>query len=164
MESHRHSLTEPGGDTGLPSQAGTRFLNGPWTKVAALDVTAALLSGVCLVHCLLTPVVLTLLSVVGTVLFTHEAFHQLLLLFVLPTSLVGLWLGCRRHKNGAVAMLGGIGMALITLAAFGHATFGTEGERWLTSAGGLILAASHFLNFRRCRALRCEETAACGMH
>jgi hypothetical protein len=164
MDSHRHPRTESDDGTRLPARAGVSVATAPWTRVAALDATAALLSGVCLVHCLLTPVVLTLLPVMGAVLFTHEAFHQLLLLFVLPTSLVGLWLGCRRHKNGAVAVLGGIGMALITLAAFGHATFGIEGERWLTSAGGVILAASHFLNFRRCRALRCEETESCGMH
>jgi hypothetical protein len=161
MDTHRHHEPEAF-EQAAPVWA--RPSDRVWVKVATLDATAALLSSICLVHCLLTPVLLTLLPVAGTVLFTHAAFHQLLLLFVLPTSLVGLWLGCRRHKNGVVAALGGIGMALIVLAALGHDVFGIEGERWLTSVGGIVLAASHFLNFRRCRALRCEETESCGTH
>jgi hypothetical protein len=52
---------------------------------------------------------------------------------------------------------------LVTAAVLGPAVLTELGEVLMTGAGGLLLAASHVLNFRRCRRLRCEEQA-CAEH
>lgn len=128
-------------------------------KTATLDKLAMSLSAVCLVHCLLTPALLTLLPIVSSSLLVEDAlFHKLMLWLVLPTSGVALFLGCRKHNRLSIVVCGIIGMSiLIAVAFFGHDIFGIVAEKIATSIGGLILAASHFLNFRACQSVPCDD-------
>jgi len=122
------------------------------------DGAAVLLSAVCLVHCLLLPASMTLLPALGVTLLSHELFHELMLIVVLPTSLTAFFIGCHRHRRGSVAWLGGLGLALIVVAALAVGTvWGDAWERWLTIAGGLVLTAAHIQNFRLCRHRQCAE-------
>lgn len=122
-----------------------------------LDSLAVAFSAICLVHCLLLPVALTLLPVFGVVL-SHGAFHQLMLIVVLPVSVIALGIGCRRHRSGSVAVLGGLGLGLLIFAALAlHTLWGQHLERNITIAGGLILAIAHVQNFLYCRRADCPE-------
>lgn len=123
-----------------------------------LDAAGALLSGVCVLHCLLLPLALTLLPVLQVSLLGEDSFHQLLLVFILPVSVVALSIGCRQHKGWPVFLLGAGGLAVLCFAAsFGHSTLGMTGERLLTSAGGLLLVAAHWQNYRACREASCDH-------
>jgi len=128
-------------------------------KTASLDKLAISLSAVCLVHCLLTPALLTLLPIVSSTLLLEDAlFHKFLLWLILPTSSIALFLGCRKHKQFSIAFCGIVGMSiLVAVAFFGHELFGIAAEKIATSIGGLILAASHFLNFRACQSVPCDD-------
>lgn len=122
-----------------------------------LDKLALVFSAVCLVHCLMLPLVVTLLPVIGSTLFTHEQFHQIMLIVVLPTSVGAFALGCREHKQGSVAVIGGIGLALLIVAAFAvGSAWGENAEQIITVIGGLVLAVAHIKNFNYCRHSRCE--------
>jgi len=125
----------------------------------SLDKLGIILSSVCLVHCLITPVAVTMLPIISLNTFVEDLlFHQLMLWIVLPTSVAALFLGCRKHKKIAIAGTGIIGMAiLILVAAYGHDVFGEAGEKVATSIGGLILALSHYLNYRACQNITCED-------
>lgn len=128
-------------------------------KTATLDKLAISLSAVCLVHCLLLPALLTLLPIFSSsILVDDELFHKLMLWLVLPTSIVALFLGCRQHKRLSIILCGVIGMSiLIAVAFFGHELFGITAEKIATSIGGLILAAAHFLNYRACQSVPCDD-------
>ena len=128
-------------------------------KTAILDKLAISLSAVCLVHCLLAPVLVTLLPIVSSSLLVDDAhFHKIMLWFVLPTSVIALFLGCRKHKRLSIILCGVIGMSiLIAVTFFGHDLFGIVAEKIATSVGGLILAASHFFNFRACQSVPCDD-------
>lgn len=127
------------------------------TLTQKLDGLAVSFSVICLLHCLLLPVSVTLLPIIGLPL-SHGAFHQLLLVVVLPTSLFALGLGCRRHRSRSVAWLGGLGMGLLILAAFAvDSVWGHALEREITIAGGIILALAHIQNFRVCRKADCAD-------
>jgi hypothetical protein len=128
-------------------------------KSRTLDQFAILLSGVCLVHCLITPILITLLPIISmSALVEDLIFHKLMLWLVLPTSCVALFLGCRQHKFFSIAATGALGLGiLIAVAFFGHQWFGIGGEKIATTVGGLILAASHYLNFRACQNVSCED-------
>lgn len=77
---------------------------------------------------------------------------------ILPTSLIALTVGCRKHKDRTTIALGAVGLATLTITAlFGHALFGFLGERIVTSIGGLILATAHILNYRCCRQENCQH-------
>ena len=125
----------------------------------SLDKFAISLSAICLLHCLVTPVLLTLLPIVSlTSYFEELLFHQLLLWVVIPTSVIALFLGCRKRRNLAIVLTGALGMViLVTVALFGHDWFGAYTEKWVTSLGGLVLAFSHYLNYRTCQNLRCKS-------
>ena len=121
-----------------------------------LDGFAVGLSVVCAIHCLAVPVLAVLLPVAGGFL-THEHFHAILLIFVLPTSLLSLFLGCRRHGNSRVWYFGIVGIAIMAGAVLAHDVIGDGWERFATVVGGSLLAVGHILNYRGCRKLGCEH-------
>jgi hypothetical protein len=99
----------------------------------------------------LAPVVLVSFGVSDT------AFHRLLLLLVLPSSALGLALGCRRHRDRTVAVLGLLGLcALCAAAGAGHDVLGEASERAITLGGAVVIAAAHVRNFRLCRRAVCH--------
>lgn len=117
-----------------------------------LDKTAVALSGLCLVHCLALPFLIALFPVLGFTVVSHETFHQLILVVVIPTTLIALGMGYRRHHSRLVAALGFAGVAALVIAAFAVHELGAEAlERWVTVVGGLLLATAHLRNFRLTR-------------
>ncbi|XOV87689.1 MAG: MerC domain-containing protein [Pseudomonadota bacterium] len=128
------------------------------TQRARLDGIAVLLSGTCMVHCLVLPLLVTVFPIIQGSLIDEAYFHILMLFFILPTSLVALTIGCRKHRDPATIVMGGVGLTVLALTAiFGHAWFGFAGERIVTTLGGLILAASHIRNFLLCRSDDCTH-------
>jgi MerC mercury resistance protein len=123
-----------------------------------LDQVAIAMSGLCVVHCLAGPLLVVLAPAVLISFGVSDAlFHRLLLLVVVPSSAVGLGLGCRRHRDRAVIGLGLLGLAALCLAAIaGHDLLGEAGERALTLAGAVVIATAHLRNFRLCRRSACH--------
>lgn len=127
-----------------------------------LDGAAIGLSALCAIHCLMLPVALTLLPVIATLPLGDESFHKALLLLVIPASAVGLSLGCKKHQHWLVMFWGVSGLVVMSLAAmFGHDLLGEAFEKGATLFGALLVAGSHLANFRRCRALDCEQPIDC---
>ncbi|RIH81990.1 MerC mercury resistance protein [Calidithermus terrae] len=118
------------------------------------DHLAMGLGGLCFAHCLLTPVVLALFPLLAQGVLGSESLHTALLWLTVPVSGLGLWLGCREHKDRAVVAFGLAGMAFL-VAARGFEE--SPPETWLTVAGSLTLIGAHLRNFRLCRAERCEH-------
>lgn len=118
-------------------------------RALLLDRAAIGMSLLCLVHCLALPVLLVLIPSLAVLPIADEHFHLVLLYLVLPTSVVALFLGCRRHKNRTVLLWGLSGLAVLVLAAFaGHDLLGDAGERALTVLGALLVALGHLKNVR----------------
>jgi hypothetical protein len=126
------------------------------TLSARLDKLGVGLSVACLIHCLLTPVLVVFLPIAGG-FFAGEHFHALLLAIILPTSLIALLLGCQRHGRLHVLLLGGAGILLMAIAVASHTIIGDGWERVLTGLGGAVLATGHILNYRHCRNTGCES-------
>ena len=126
---------------------------------ATADKTAIFLSVLCSLHCLLTPVALVMMpSLVGMGL-EDEAFHLWMVVAVVPLSLFALTMGCRKHKNASVLVLGLAGLAVLCSPfIIGHEALGEWGERGLTLLGAAMIALSHFRNFSLCRV--CQPTEA----
>jgi len=123
-----------------------------------LDGMAVILSGTCMLHCLVLPLLVTLFPIVQGSLLEEKYFHLIMLVFILPTSLVALTVGCRRHRDTLTIVLGAIGLTTLAITAFwGHELFGLSGERVVTTIGGLVLASAHIQNFRCCRHVDCQH-------
>ena len=119
-------------------------------KGGILDHAAIALSGLCLVHCLLLPVVIVALPLLGQLNATH--FHAQLLIVVIPVSLFAFTLGFRRHANQAIIAGGIAGISLLFIGGtVAHANFGLLADSLLTMAGSIVLATSHYYNNRLTR-------------
>ena len=133
-------------------------MNHPSTNRGRLDAAAVLLSGICMLHCLALPLLLTVFPILNVSILSEEVFHFIMLVVILPISVVALTIGCRLHKDMWTMVLGAIGLGILTVMAIGgHHLFGITGERLVTSLGGLILAFAHIQNYRCCRRDDCTH-------
>ncbi|MFT7218908.1 MAG: hypothetical protein ACI8Z1_000521 [Candidatus Azotimanducaceae bacterium] len=130
----------------------------PQDKRSLLDTAAVVMSGICMLHCLALPVVMTLFPILNIAVLDESTFHLLMIVFILPASVVALTIGCRQHKDRLTLIFGVVGLSILTFTAvFGHDWFGMKGERIVTSLGGVILAIAHIQNYRRCREDDCKH-------
>lgn len=131
------------------------------TKIQKLlDGAAISASALCILHCLATPILLIAMPVLSSTFMADEEFHRFLVIFVLPVSLVALFIGCRRHRDPVVLALGSLGLiSLVSIAHLGHDLFGEDGEKAATIISGMILGIGHLRNYKLCRRDRCEEGA-----
>ncbi len=121
------------------------------------DKAAIGLSLVCVIHCLLTPVAITLVPALGATFLEDESFHYAVLFLVVPTSLFALGLGCRKHGRAQILITGLIGLlVLISPPILGEEVTGELGEKVLTVAGAGIIAWAHVRNFMLCRQRACH--------
>lgn len=121
-----------------------------------LDGIALTLTGVCGVHCLLTPVLLIAFPILGGSFLADEHFHLWMLLGILPTAGIATFLGCRKHKDRRVFAFTVVGLCFLGLAVFfGHHHHLHLADKVLTVIGGILLAFGHVRNFRLCRQVAC---------
>ena len=113
-----------------------------------LDLYAAGLSALCLLHCLALPLLVTIVPLVAQTA-ESELVHQLLVIATIPVSLRVIWKRSAMHRNRlfAVAVLGGLGLLL--LAAFVEAV--SAFEEPITVAGGVLLCSAHLWHWARQR-------------
>jgi len=118
-----------------------------------LDKAAVALSGLCLLHCLLMPVIITALPFFGQ--FSARHLHAEILTIVLPISLIALSIGFRRHADKRVVGWGIAGLLLLIVGAtLAHNMYGVVTDRMLAITGSVILAAAHYRNSRLSRSCR----------
>ena len=113
------------------------------------DITAISLSFVCIVHCLIVPIIFILFPALTLAALTSESFHMWLLLGIFPVSVLALTVGYMQHHNHSVLLISISGLIiLLTAPLIGHAILGGPAEVALTVIGASILAIGHFRNFR----------------
>ena len=107
-----------------------------------LDKVAMALSGLCLVHCLATAVVLGLLSAAGGWLGS-PLIHEVGLILAMILGAIALGRGIREHGHVLPALVGVAGLGIM-----GYALTLTEGgiEPLFTVLGVGIVALGHRLN------------------
>ena len=121
------------------------------------DIIAAALSGLCVVHCLATPILLALGSS-GLLLgiFSSEWFHYLMLLpisVLLAWSLPGGW--CV-HQRKTPFLIGLSGFLVLVAALFAP----HEAEATLSISGGMLLISAHLYNRKLLHKLQGPHHAA----
>ena len=144
-----------------------------------LDSLAISMSVICAVHCLLTPLLIILFPILTTTFWVHQDFHLWMLFFVLPTTSLAVFLGCRKHKDKLIIGLSVAGLAcLFTVSlyeSFFHANHllqdgsvclhcvqgGVKNHLRATTfaniLGGALLASAHIRNYRLCRRSCCTH-------
>jgi hypothetical protein len=113
-------------------------------RTGTIDRWAIGLSGLCLMHCIASAVLVTMLASAGGLLL-HPAVHEIGLVLAIVLGLVGLGLGVMQHGFMLPAAIAGLGLGVMCGAlVVGH----EGGELFYSVIGVLILALGHDLNRR----------------
>ncbi len=113
-----------------------------------LDRIGIVLSGLCLLHCVLGLVLVAALGLGGTFLL-HPAIHEVGLLMATIVAAVAIGVGAMRHRRAVPFVVAMTGLSFMGGAlAIGH---GFE-EAVLTLIGVVLVATGHILNLRAERA------------
>ena len=105
------------------------------------------LSGLCLIHCLVLPVVISLMPWMGLI-FEDERVHLLFAAVTVPVALIAFIPGFLRHNLKSVLALGVAGAVLLLLGSVAHDHVGEALAHWFTVLGGILLISGHLRNFR----------------
>ena len=119
------------------------------------DKVGMLVSVGCIIHCLLTPILIPILPAAGFI-FSHSPFvHGVLVAVIATIALLAFIPGYKKHRNNVPGLLAFIGVGIITcmgaLELFSEIT-GNEYEAVpitsVTILGSLIIVYAHYLNHR----------------
>ena len=123
----------------------------PMQKI--IDNLGITISSVCAIHCLLLPMIFLIAPY--SFLASHE-FHEALIYFILPCAFIAFVLGCRRHKDLMVAIMGMFGIVLLGSALLMHDVLHGDqhSEEFttvlITVCGSILLVFSHLRNRKLC--------------
>ena len=105
------------------------------------------IAGLCLVHCIVTTVLLTIVASFGGILM-NPMIHEIGLLFAIVFGMVALGKGYRDHRMLSPAVVGSIGIAMMV----GSLTLPHGGTEILWTIFGVsVLSIGNILNFRASR-------------
>jgi hypothetical protein len=108
-----------------------------------MDRIAMSISGLCLVHCLSTTVLLAVFSAAGGLL--NPAIHEVGLTFAIGFGVIALGRGIMSHGYMMPAVVGAFGLGIMAGAlTLPHGEF----ETWWTLVGVAMVALGHDLNRR----------------
>ncbi len=129
------------------------------------DHLAISLSGICAIHCAIFPIVASLIPLISTTIHYGHAlhefwFHQFILIFILPVSILATISGYRFHRNISPTIISLLGLTILVFTAvyagtlIANHTIPHTAETWLTIFGGIIHASGHMFNLiatRKCK-------------
>ena len=121
------------------------------------DAIGLTVSGTCVMHCLLAPVTVILLPVFGLTVSQEEVLHEIFLYLIVPSAIIAITMGCRKHKDYSVAILATIGIILLVYAVVTHDTNTEQTVKLVTLAGSALVVISHLRNFSLCRQNDCNH-------
>jgi hypothetical protein len=114
-------------------------------------------SSLCVVHCLLTPVLISSSAVLAHFLPAEESVHRRLALLVALFGAVALLIGFRKHGRKRILVLMAMGLGLIAAAAwFGDRLPSHTYEVAVTMVGSALMITAHRLNHTFCASCECS--------
>ena len=118
-----------------------------------IDNLGITISSVCAIHCVFLPAIFIIAPY--SFLASHE-FHEALIYFILPCAAIAFTLGCRKHGDIKVALMGTFGIILLASSILFHDIFHSEEHSeelmtvLITVAGSIMLILSHLRNRKLC--------------
>jgi hypothetical protein len=126
------------------------------TNLLRADRLGIIASAVCFVHCILTPVVLSLSAVWVHYLPSEEKFHRGLAVLIAAIGCFAILGGYRRHRRSRVLLLMSAGLLLIFAGAYwGDRLPSHLAEVAVTMIGSCLMITAHFINHTFCKSCRC---------
>jgi phage terminase large subunit-like protein len=114
-------------------------------------------SSLCVIHCILTPVLISSSAVLAHFLPAEERVHRSLALLVALFGAIALLFGFRKHGRRRILILMSAGLSCIAAAAwFGDKLPSHVYEVAITMVGSTLMITAHRLNHTFCRSCECS--------
>jgi hypothetical protein len=131
------------------------------------DFLGTAASMLCVVHCVLTPVLLALSPTLATMLPGSTLVHRILIFFVVSLGLLAFISGYKKHRRSVVLLPMFAGIVFVAVGAFGDSYLRSAiAETLVTTTGSILLMIAHGLNRSFCHLCdKCKkngESARCG--
>jgi hypothetical protein len=115
-------------------------------------------SGLCFVHCLLAPIVISFSAVTAHLLPSEEKTHRFLAIVVTLLACAAILNGFRKHRRRPVLLCAVCGLVCIGGTAWwGDRLPSHAFEVLITLAGSVLMIAAHRMNHTFCQNCRCAE-------
>ncbi len=115
------------------------------------DIVGIGLSGLCMVHCLVFPLLISFAPAVMRGLPGDDVTHRGLAIGIALASGLAFRSGFKVHRKGWILALFLLGIALISVAAaLGDRILSESGETAITVCGSLLLITAHWCNRSFC--------------
>lgn len=114
----------------------------------AIGVSA---SALCLIHCILTPIVLSFAPVLSQFLPGDAQVHRVFIVLVVLIGLLAFISGYRKHRKAVVFLPMAAGVWAIALGAFGGSVMSGFAEKCITVLGSTLIITAHGLNRTFCK-------------
>ena len=117
-------------------------------------------SGLCLIHCLATPILLILFPASMFTNIHFEITHQIFAVVVTSSILLAVYPTCKEHGHFDIIGLALIGITLILCAVYFHDYTSKAVSHGTTIIGSIILIVAHIKNMK-IRHGKCESDSKC---
>jgi hypothetical protein len=118
---------------------------------AKADMVGMGLSGLCMVHCLVFPLIVSFSPSILRELPGDDVTHRVLAIGIALAGGLAFRSGYKVHRKGWILALFLLGIALISAAAaLGEAVLSAYGETGITVCGSLLLITAHWCNRSFC--------------
>lgn len=105
--------------SGVPSNSPT--LGGRRRRVAWTDGLGMMASIGCAIHCAAMPFVIAYLPALGLTFLADDSFHQAMAIACFVIALSAFLPGLRKHGSFKPLVIGGVGVSMLSVVAFGWA-------------------------------------------
>ena len=124
---------------------------------SALEILSVVGPIICLIDCIVIPVVLMVLPVVGVKQIFHGISDQILLLLVLSICTPTITIGFVGHRKISVLFFMAIGFGLMFLANFGGHTIDEGLHLLITTMGSAFLIKANWDNRKFSKGKCCDQ-------
>jgi hypothetical protein len=121
-------------------------------------------SALCVVHCIVTPVLISVSAVLAHLISGEEKTHRTLAVGVAALGAIALVRGFRTHGRRRILGLMALGLCFIFAGAFYGDRLPSHGyEVAVTMVGSALMISAHRMNHTFCNDCRCSDsgTDAC---
>jgi hypothetical protein len=118
------------------------MMNKVWDKVGICA------SGLCLVHCIATPVLLLLFPASKMSFLGVEIVHEVFAVVVVASILIAVYPTCRKHGHKDIIAIALAGVAFVLSAIFMHDFMSENISHGLTILGSAFLIWAHVRNMK----------------
>ncbi|MEM6892167.1 MAG: MerC domain-containing protein [Bacteroidota bacterium] len=130
-------------------------------KLSYSDFLGVAASGLCAIHCALTPLFFAARPVLESTMGHHhhhgDGFWGLLDYLFLVLSLVAVWYSAKHTHHKRIRWVLWAAWAVFAIGLLSE-IFHFEQGKWLMYAGSIVLVVAHWYNHRYCKRLRTDVT------